>query len=624
VSLSPNPVPDPPRARATSERAGVTVLDQALWRDLLQTGDDTAFAAAWLGLTCRSIPGAISGALLLTDAGGGLSLSTTWPEGVGLSPSLAAAAKAAAEAGRGVVQPPAEGTATSLALPIQLDNALSGVAAIDVTLAPPSHDPRAAMRQLQWAAAWVRERLRAAEAHRSADQSARMELAVDLLAAALEPRGAAASVRVTTTELAAKLDCERVSIGFLRGGRSRLAGVSHSAAFGERMTLTRAIEDAMDEAIDQFALVLTPPPDDAVLVTRAHAHLAAMHTPATVLTVPLLARDKPIGAMTLERPLDRPFTTRDVALAEAVAAILGPALADKRDADRWLVPHAIASARDYIASLVGPAHLSRKLWLMAVTALVLAAWFVRADYTVHAHARIAGTVQRAIAAPFDGFIREAPVRAGDEIRPGALIVALDDRDLVLERLRWVTERQVHISEYDQALSAAKRADAVRVQSQIAQADAQIRLADEQLARTRLTAPFDGLVVSGDLSQSIGAPVRRGDVLFEVAPLDDYRVELQVPESQIADIVPGQQGTLVVGALPDEALPLAIQRVTPVADAKDGAMTFRADGQLLAHSARLRPGMEGIAKIEVGRARLVWIWTRSFQHWLRLNTWSWLP
>ena len=310
------------------------------------------------------------------------------------------------------------------------------------------------------------------------------------------------------------------------------------------MTLTKAIEAAMDEAIDQFALVLEPPPDDAVLVTSAHARLAGMHAPATVLTVPLLARETPVGAVTFERPVSQPFTPRAIALIEAVAAILGPALADKRLADRLLILRAADAGRAYLGSLVGPTHLGRKLALAAVAALGLAAYFVHADYTVHAHARVTGRVQRAVAAPYDGFIREAPVRAGDEVKAGGLLVALDDRDLVLERLRWVTERQVHLAEYDQAMSAGKRADVVRLQSEIDQAIARIHLVDEQLAHSKLVSPFDGLIVSGELSQSIGAPVRRGDVLLEVAPLDDYRVQLEVPEGQVADVAPGLRGTLV--------------------------------------------------------------------------------
>ena len=45
----------------------------------------------------------------------------------------------------------------------------------------------------------------------------------------------------------------------------------------------------------------------------------------------------------------------------------------------------------------------------------------------------------------------------------------------------------------------------------------------------------GLVVSGDLSQSVGAAVQRVQLLFEIAPLNAYRVMLNVDESQIGEI-----------------------------------------------------------------------------------------
>ncbi|MEJ0068148.1 MAG: hypothetical protein WDO24_04805 [Pseudomonadota bacterium] len=38
------------------------------------------------------------------------------------------------------------------------------------------------------------------------------------------------------------------------------------------------------------------------------------------------------------------------------------------------------------------------------------------------------------------------------MQQGALLAALDDRDLALERLRWVTERQQSLYQYDKALS----------------------------------------------------------------------------------------------------------------------------------------------------------------------------
>ena len=67
------------------------------------------------------------------------------------------------------------------------------------------------------------------------------------------------------------------------------------------------------------------------------------------------------------------------------------------------------------------------------------------------------------------------------------------------------------------------------------------------------------------------------------------------------------------------------RVTPVADAEDGRMTFRADAALAGRQVEgLRPGMEGTARIGAGRERAVWVWTRSFRHWLKLAAWSWFP
>ena len=107
-------------------------------------------------------------------------------------------------------------------------------------------------------------------------------------------------------------------------------------------------------------------------------------------------------------------------------------------------------------------------------------------------------------------------------------------------------------------------------------------------------------------------------------MNDYRVELSVPEQQVASVQPGQHGRLVVAALPDQTFGFTVQRITPVANTHDGRMVFRVDAQLDDQSHRLRPGMQGVGKIDAGRARLVWIWTRSLLDWARLTAWQWLP
>jgi multidrug resistance efflux pump len=233
-------------------------------------------------------------------------------------------------------------------------------------------------------------------------------------------------------------------------------------------------------------------------------------------------------------------------------------------------------------------------------------------------------VRRAVLAPFDGYIAEAPRRAGDLVGAGEVLCTLDDRDLKLERLKWRSQREQYSKQYQQALAQRNAAHGQIITAQIAQAEAELALVEEHLERAQLRAPFESLIVSGDLSQSIGAPVERGKVLFEVAPLDAYRVTLEVDERDIAEVVDGQAGHLVLSAFPNEPLPFTVTQLTPVSTAREGRNYFRVEARLTHTPARLRPGMEGIGKITIDRRLLSWIWTHQAVDWLRLQLWSWLP
>jgi hypothetical protein len=133
-----------------------------------------------------------------------------------------------------------------------------------------------------------------------------------------------------------------------------------------------------------------------------------------------------------------------------------------------------------------------------------------------------------------------------------------------------------------------------------------------------------VVISGDLSQSIGAPAERGQVLFEIAPLDAYRVVLQVDEREAAEIAVGQRGKIALSAFPSRPFSFVVRKITPVSAAREGRNYFRVEAALDQAPAQLRPGMEGIGKIEVAQRRLIWIWTHPAVDWLRLFVWSWLP
>jgi hypothetical protein len=133
-----------------------------------------------------------------------------------------------------------------------------------------------------------------------------------------------------------------------------------------------------------------------------------------------------------------------------------------------------------------------------------------------------------------------------------------------------------------------------------------------------------VVVSGDLSQSLGAPVEMGDLLFEVTPLDSYRLMLEVDERDINQVELGQRGDLVLSAFPQTRTPFTVSKITPVSTSEEGRNYFQVEATLDEMSPRLRPGMEGFGKIEIDRRKLIWIWTHDMIDWIRLKVWSWWP
>jgi hypothetical protein len=134
----------------------------------------------------------------------------------------------------------------------------------------------------------------------------------------------------------------------------------------------------------------------------------------------------------------------------------------------------------------------------------------------------------------------------------------------------------------------------------------------------------GVVVRGDLSQQLGSPVEQGKVLFEIAPLDTWRVILKVDERDIDQMAPGMPGKLMLTSLPGQTFDLAVAKITPVATAEDGRNYFRVEARLSGAQSTLRPNMEGVAKVVAGERSLLWIWTHRLPDWLRLAWWKVTP
>ncbi|MGB5614103.1 MAG: HlyD family efflux transporter periplasmic adaptor subunit, partial [Sedimenticolaceae bacterium] len=277
-----------------------------------------------------------------------------------------------------------------------------------------------------------------------------------------------------------------------------------------------------------------------------------------------------------------------------------------------------------LRKVLGPEGRVRRILLAMFAVLVAVVGLGRGEYRVSAPAVVEGAVQRAVVAPFEGYIEQAGVRAGQKVKKGDLLARLDDRDLQSELQSLIAEENELAKEHRQAVAVLDRGKAKMFEAQLARARAGLALIEDKLARTELRAPLDGLVISGDWSRSLGVPVSRGELLFEIAPLDDYRLAIQVSDREIAGLAAGQQGELILSALPRQPLHLSVTDITTLAAEEPGEPTFRVEAELAGDAPELRPGMEGVAKITVGEHRRWWIWTHALTDWLRLQFWRWLP
>jgi biotin carboxyl carrier protein len=369
--------------------------------------------------------------------------------------------------------------------------------------------------------------------------------------AVLRERSWRAGCAVAASGLAAQLGCKRVAMGWLNGKSLKLVALSHGAQVSEHAVLD-GLAEAMHESLSQ-GLTLCLPRVDAgqARLTLAHRSLLKREGLAGVMTVPLADGGEIVAALTCERE-GLPFAPHEILLVEQVAAALGPTLVLKRAAERGLRERLALHWQAWKRKFTDPSHLSWRIVAGSVAALAVAVLAVPLPHRVSATARVEGAVQRVMSAPQDGYLRQVHVRPGDAVRAGQLLAELSDEDL-----QWqLRSRQAELAQQENAFADAfarsDRTQAAIAQAKSAEARAQLALVQQQLGRTKVTAPFDGVVIAGDLTQKLGAPLKRSEALFTLSPLQDFRVVLEVDEREIAGVLEGQRARLLLSALPAAA------------------------------------------------------------------------
>lgn len=636
---------DASRTGAASAAAGANPLPaeaiSPVWRALVEARSADQFIRAWIAVLCRDVVAARAGLVLMAQPDGSFAPAGSEPAGADLR-YLAEIATEALRRREGVTRRENDGT-TRLAYPLALPDQLAGAVVLDLGRLEPAAVERAS-RLVHWGAGWLVDLLRQRELGLLQARVQQGGFLVDTLLGLMTERGPRAANTALVNRVAREFDCAQVQLGLPRGRTLKVAAVSNTAWFDERTTIVNEAVQAMHEAYDQRRRIDWPVAEAAARtapesarstdpaatlpapatppVTSAHRHYAIQSGVAALCSLPLAGPSGIDGVLMLER--DRAFDAAELAYLETLGMAFAPLLALQRDADQGAAHRLARTARRWLGWLTDSSHPAIKTGV-AFAAIVLALLaLVPAPFRISAQAVVEGSVQRAVVAPFDGFLREAPVRAGDTVKAGQSMARLDDRDLRLEKTRWEAELEVAQRKELEAMAKANRVEQRLAAAQANQARAQLDLTLSRLERASIPAPFDGIVVKGDLSQQLGSPVETGKSLFEVAPLDGWRVILKVDEADIGHVRVGAAGELVLSSLPGTRWPFRVRKLTPIALAEEGRNLFRVEAELEAKAAALSPNMEGIGKVDAGRRSLLWTWTRPLVAWMRQTWWRVMP
>ena len=459
----------------------------------------------------------------------------------------------------------------------------------------------------------------AAVAATAAVRTSRSAVVLGLQARALGQERYRASAMAVVTELAQLLRCERVSIGFHHHGRARVGAMSHGAEIRAQQNIVRAIAAAMDECLDQRSVIVHPlPRDSSPSVSLAHAELSKANGHLSICTVPIVVRGRAYGALVLERR--DAFDAQAVETAKDAASFVGPVLELKYRLDQPVGGRIVdaVSTRGTRGGLLRQGASAAVASTVLLALGVLAAW--PTTLRVVAPARVEGAGQRVIAAPVDGFVQAATLRPGAALKAGQVLVTLEDRDLALESDKWQAETSQLDKQYREALTKDDAAQIVITRAKLEQAQAQLDMVARQLERAQLKAPFDGVLIAGDLTQSVGSPVKRGQELMTVAPDKSFRIVAEVDEQDIGLLRTGQRAQVMFAALVERPLAMTVTRVAPVATPLEGRNVFEVDGRVDGADQALRHGLRGVVRIDIEASRYGLVWWQRTGQWLQRTSW----
>ncbi len=266
-------------------------------------------------------------------------------------------------------------------------------------------------------------------------------------------------------------------------------------------------------------------------------------------------------------------------------------------------------------------HKSNRLrrWLgLFIFAALVALLALPVPHHVHGKIELQPLVKRFVNAPFEGILAKTTVKTGDLVEQQQVLATLDDKEIRWQLSGLTAQQQAYQKQKD--VNRAKRdTGGVQIaQLELERIESEIALLNHRNTNLSISSPLAGVVLTGDLERAEGSPVSKGQVLFEIAPLDKLLVSLAISADDIAYVEKGMALVFELNSYPGEQWELPLKRIRPRAETQETALVFILETELDNPEEKLRPGQQGVGYIIAPERTVAWILFHKV--WEQIGRW----
>jgi GAF domain-containing protein len=420
---------------------------------------------------------------------------------------------------------------------------------------------------------------------------------------------------------------ERAAIGLEQRGVLQLKAVSGMTQINHADPAISSLKGMLEWAsisnqeihITQHGEKINDPRAETQAKFAAYFSASGMHA---FYAMPLIDDQGRLGVLSFESS-DPDFLT--VAHLEMIKVLAGQATVALRNASLYrevpfinLLEPLLQRKKRFLAME------KRRRWSMIALAIaaVLFLIFCPLPMRVIGDATVTSARTSQIEAGVDGVVKDVYVKEGDHVRQGAALAELEDWNYRADVATSQAKYQEALATMNRALASNDGTLAGNERTKVDYLKAELARARERLDRTTLRAPFDGIVTTPQIQNSVGRRLQHSDVFAEMIQTSNVSVDVSVPEEDVTLIHDGEPASLKLESYPLQTFRGSVIVVSPRSQVESDQQVFVARINVANAEGAIRPGMQGHGKISVGWHPAGYVLFRGFGMWLWAKLWSW--